>query len=193
MLLPITRFTSTPILSLQTGAEIAKIGEPIIDPRQLKLVAFRVTGAHLNQPESVLHPEDIREISAVGIIVDSSDDLMGTEGLVRLQEVMDFGFVLPGIRVEDDSGHKLGTVKDYALDPDSFFIQQLYVKPSLVRSLGTTTLTIRRSQVTSVTNQKIVVKSPTVKAEEPLTQAVKATFANPFRAPTPTQPESKEL
>lgn len=192
MLVPIKRFINVPILSLQTGSELAKTSGVIIDPRKLKIVALRVSGNRLDHSESVLHPEDIREISDIGIIIDSSDQLMSTDGLVRLQEIIDFGFVLEGVHVEDDQRHKLGTVKDYAIDPDSFMVQQLYVQPSLVRSLSVTILTIHRSQVISIDNRKIIVKSPTVK-EEPLTETVKATFTNPFRAPTPTQPETKDL
>ena len=193
MLTPIKRFIGVPVLSLQTGSEIARTSDVIIDPRQLKIVAFRVSGSNLDYANSVLYPEDIREISTIGIIVDSSDKLMSTEGLVRLQEIIDFGFVLDGIRVEDDRHHKLGSVKDFALDPDSFIVQQLYVKPSLVRSLSVTTLVVHRSQIASINNRRIVVKSPTVPDKEPLVSTVQSTFANPFRSPTPTQPESKEL
>jgi len=191
MLVPIKKFIGIPVLSLQTGSELARIEDVIIDPRQLKIVAFRVTGARLDHNESVLHPEDIREISAIGIIIDSSDKLMGTDGLVRLQEIIDFGFVLTGVHVEDDRGHKLGTVKDYSLDPESFIVQQIYIKPPIIRSLSVTALTIHRSQIISINNKKIVVKSPTVKAEEPLAQAVRTTLTNPFRAPA--QPETKDL
>lgn len=193
MLISIERLVGAPILSLQTGSELAKVGDPIIDPRKLVIMAFRVTGNRVTHSDAVLHPEDIREMSDIGIIVDSTDQLMSTEGLVRLQEVIDFGFTLPGIRVEDDTHRKLGTVKGYAIDPESFFVQQLYVQPPLVRSLSVTVLTIHRSQIISVDNRRIVVKSPTVTEEEPLAQAVKATFTNPFRAPAPTQPESKDL
>lgn len=193
MLIPINRFINTPILSLQTGSEIARLGNPIIDPRQLKITAFRVSGNKLDHNESVLHPEDIREIGDVGIIVDSSDELMSLDGLVRLQEIIDFGFALNGIRVEDDTGHKLGTVKDYAIDPDSYFVQQLYIQPSLMRSLHVTALTINRSQVVSIDNRRIVVKSPSEKVDEPLAQKVTESLRNPFRSPNPQQPESKEL
>lgn len=193
MLIPIKRLIGTPILSLQTGSELAKTSDVIIDPRQLKIAAFRVMGAYLDHKEAVLHPEDIREISDIGIIVDSSDRLMSTEGLVRLQEVIGFGFRLDGCRVEDNEQHKLGTVRDYAINPDSFFIQQIYVQPPLIRSLSLSILTIHRPQIISITNQKIIVRSSDVKADEPLAETVKATFTNPFRTPTPTQPESKEF
>lgn len=193
MLTPIKRFLGAPILSLQTGSEVAQTSDCIIDPRQLKIVAFRVSGNNLDYADSVLHPEDIREISNIGIIIDSSDKLMSTEGLVRLQEIIDFGFVLDGIRVEDDRHRKIGTVGDYAVDPDSFIVQQLYVKPPLVRSLSVTTHIIHRSQIASINNKRIVVKSPSIPAKEQLASAVQATFNNPFRAPAPQQPESSDL
>jgi uncharacterized protein YrrD len=193
MLIPIKRLIDAPILSLQTGSELAKTKRVIIDPRKLHIDALRVSGRQLDHVESVLFPEDIREISAMGIIIDSSDKLMSTEGLVRLQEVIDFEFTLDGIRVEDDHHHKLGTVRDYAVDPESFYIQQLYVKPPLVRSLSVTVLTIHRSQVISINNQRIVVKSPTIKKEAPLATTVAEAFTNPFRTTSPTQPESKQF
>ena len=42
MLLPIERLLNAPIMSLQTGAELARISEPIIDPRSMAIVAFYV-------------------------------------------------------------------------------------------------------------------------------------------------------
>ncbi len=192
MLAPIKRFIGIPILSLQTGSELAKTSDVIIDPRKLKVVALRVSGNRLDHTESVLHPEDIREISDLGIIVDNSDQLMSTEGLVRLQEIIDFGFVLEGVHIEDDQHRKLGTVKDYAIDPESFFVQQLYIQPPFVRSLSITALVVHRSQIISVTNRKIIVKSDAVK--EKVSEKTAATsLVNPFRAPVPTQPETKDL
>ena len=192
MLVPIERLLGMPILSLQTGSELARTNDVIMDPRQLKIVALRVTGHLLDHNESVLYPEDIREMTDIGFIIDSSDQLMSTDGLVRLQQVIDFGFVLRGVHVEDDHGQKLGTVQGYAVDPNSFFVQQLYIKPSLLRSIGVTILTIHRSQVISVTNEKIIVKSPTEKEETKRSENKEKSFVNPFRAPAPPQLEGRD-
>lgn len=193
MLVPINQLIDNPILSLQTGAELARTQDVIVDPRRLVIPAIRVHGSRLDNKDSVLHPEDIREISDIGMIIDDSDKLMSTEGLVRLQEVIDFGFVLPGISVIDDQGKKIGTVKDYSVDPENFSIQQLYIKPPFIKSIGVSTLTVHRSQVISVDNRKIVVKSPTIKedAKQTLRQPAQhqASFVNPFRNPTPTRQE----
>ena len=172
---------------------MARTAEPVVDPRRLVIVAFRVTGNKLDTANSVLHPGDIREVSDIGIIIDSSDQLMSTDGLVRLQEILDFHFALNGVKVEDEKGRKLGAVKSYAIDPDSFFVQQIYVKPTLMRSLSTTALTVHRSQIISVTNEKIVVKAPTVKSAVPLEKVMRSSFSNPFRSPAPSQPETTDI
>lgn len=188
MLHSIDHFIGSSIMSLQTGASLATIDSAIIDPRKLAVAAFRVHGNRLSHQESVLHPEDIREISDIGLIVDGDQALMPLDGLVRLKEVVDFGFVLEGLRVESEAGKLLGKVQSYAVDPDSFLIHQLYTKPSLLRSIVTTGLVIHRKQVVSINNHRIVVKDPSIPAQQPATEHTHS-FVNPFRSPLPTPPE----
>jgi len=167
MLLPAHQLLGTPIMSLQTGAELAQISEPIIDPRQMTIVAFYVDGRMLDHHPSILHVADIRE-------------LMPVDGLVRLQQIIDFHFKLVGTHVVDEQGHKLGKVKDYVIEPETYTIAQLYTEQSLLKSLSTVSNVIHRSQIISVTNEHITVSSPTVR-DEATTPAKAGSFANPFR------------
>lgn len=189
MLLPIKRLLDTPIMSLQTGMPLAKTLSVIIDPRKLQIVALRVQGNRLSHTESVLHTEDVREISDIGLIVDGDDSLMPLDDLVRLKEIIGFNFELLGIRVEDEKGRMLGKVSDFAIDPESFFVQQLYTKPSILKSIVSTGLTINRTQIASINNQRIVVKDPTVPAKEERIELAQS-FINPFRNPMPSPPEN---
>lgn len=178
MLLPAHRLQDIPVMSLQTGAEIARVGEPIIDPRQMIIVAFYVDGRMLDEHPSVLHVADIREYGDIGIIVDDSDKLMSPDGLVRLQQIIDFHFRLIGLRVVDELGHKLGKVKDFVVEPETYSIQQLFTEQSLLRSLTTMSNVIHRSQIISVTNELITVSSATVDEK---TTKKDSGFVNPFR------------
>lgn len=187
MLLPINRLLNCPVMSLQTGAELARTDQPIIDPRKMTVVAFYVEGKALDQHPSVLHVSDIRELSDIGMIIDDSDKLMSPDGLVRLQEIIDFKFQLLGIQVIDEHNRKLGKVADYAIEPDSYTIQQIYTEQSLLKSFSTMSNVIHRSQIVSVTNEHIVVSSPTVPADAH--EAKAAAFVNPFR--TGQQPENQ--
>ena len=177
-----------PVMSLQTGQPLAKLDTPIIDPHNLKIVAFYVSGPMVDFSPAVVFAEDIREFGEMGAIVDSSDNILNPTDMVRLGEVIGYNFALNGIWVVDKHKRKLGRVENYTLNPDNFLVQQLYLKPTLVKSFSVAHLTVSRDQIVSIDNQKITVKSPTVK--EKVAQKVAAVptpgnFENPFRKAKP--------
>ncbi len=196
MLITIERMLNQPVMSLQTGQPLAKIDSPIINPNNLKIVAFYVSGPMVDFSPAVLFAEDIREFGDMGAIVDSSDNIMSPEGMVRLNEIVNYRFELPGILVVDEQKRKLGKVESYIITPDDLQIQQLYLKPSLAKSLSVAHLTISRDQIIEVDNNKIVVKIPTVKegVAGRVAQITENTvpFENPFRKPKPISENSEQ-
>ena len=186
MLVTINSIVGLPVVSLQTGRRLATIGEPIIDPNELTVVAFYVNGTLLDYNPAVLFASDIREIGTVGAIVDSSDNIMDPKGLVRLEQVIGYGFKIFGIKVIDDHKHKMGNVEDFGFDQGTASIQQLYLKPTISKRFLTASLTIDRSQIIEIDNQKITVKSPDIKVVEKVKKVVNENsipFENPFRQP----------
>jgi sporulation protein YlmC with PRC-barrel domain len=186
MLLTIQNMLGAPVMSLQTGRPLAKLDAAIVDPHNLKIVAFYVSGPMVDFSPAVLFSNDIREFGELGAIIDSTDDILPLDDLVRLQEIIDLHFQLDGIQVIDDHRRKLGRVDNYTLNPEDFLIQQLYLKPSLVKSFSVAHLTVGRAQIVAIDNQKITVKAPT----EPTTERAEVRaaqaqpFENPFRKPT---------
>lgn len=188
MLITIERMLNQPVMSLQTGQPLAKIDTPIINPNNLKIVAFYVSGPMVDFNPAVLFAEDIREFGEMGAIVDSSDNIMSPEGMVRLSKVINYNFHLPGISVFDENKRKLGKVESYTLNPDNLQIQQLYLKPTLAKSLRVAHLTVSRDQIVEIDNDKIIVKAPNVrkKVADSITPNENAIpFDNPFRKPKP--------
>jgi uncharacterized protein YrrD len=175
------RLQNVPVMSLQTGAQIAVTGEFVIDPRQLKVVAFYCNGPRLDVNPAVLNVGDIREIGNLGIIVDSADVLMSPEDLVRLKEVLDYHFAFEGKHVVTESGQKLGTVVNFSLDSTTLFVVKLHVRPGMWQAWGTTELIIDRTQIVHVTDDEVVVKDAVDKnaAKSKVPQAV---MDNPFRS-----------
>src|SRR5690242_11303723 len=110
MLISIENLLDVPIMSLQTSTELAYTTAAVVDPRQLTIAAFYVEGSRLETSPSILHPADIREISDIGLIIDDATKLTSLEGLVRLQEVIDFNFEIIGLKVIDEHKRKLGKV-----------------------------------------------------------------------------------
>lgn len=191
MLVLSSRFNATPILSLQTGTRIAETVRPLVDPTNLTVSAYEVTGPLLVETPSFLRVNEIREIGSLGMIVDGSDELVGLDDVIKLRKLYDLQFDLIGMPVITEEKHKLGKVEDYIIESNSFVIQQLQVKRGLLKGLSDTGLLINRTQVISITDNEIIVRSTSKKVVEPVMEATRYEYVNPFRKPSP-QTEASE-
>ncbi len=175
-------------MGLQTGTKLAQTAYPVIDPANLKIVAYIVEGPLLLEKPSIIRIAEVRELSDIGMIIDSSDDFVGIDDVVQINKLYGLGFKLIGMPVIDELNHKLGKVEDYSVEASSFVIQQLHVKRGLVKSLTDTGLLIHRSQIVEINDHSIIVRT-TAKKPEPIMQAEHRTFVNPFK-PQSAQPEN---
>ena len=181
------RLVDVPVMSLQTGSELARTQTPIIDPRQLKIVAFYCQGPNLEFSPAVLMVEDIREVSGLGFIVDDADVLMSPDDLVRLKTVLGFNFNLIGKQAVEQNGHKLGKIGNYTTDAKSFFIMQLSVQPSLIQAWDTAEVLVGRQQIVEITDKTVVVRTAIIRDAEPA-KKIEQLVTNPFKR-RHTQPE----
>lgn len=190
MLILGSRLLQTPVMSLQTGSRLARVSQPIIDPANLKIVAYVVEGPLLADKPSFLRTQDIREVSSVGMIIDDSDELIGLHDVIKIEELYNLGFTLPGTPVIDENKHKLGKVEDYTVEAGGFVIQQLNIRRGAIRSLTDTGLLVHRNQIIEINNDAIVVKSTKKKIAQPTMKSERLEYVNPFRAPNPqSEPE----
>lgn len=190
MLLTGSQLLHTPVMSLQTGTELAKTKEAIINPADLKIVAYEVEGPNLDQDPSLLLMSDVREFGDIGMIVDSSDEFVGSEDVIKLKPLYALHFTVVNKPVVDEHHKKIGKVEDYTVDVDSFVIQQLAVRRPLLQSLNDTELLVHRSQIVEINDDEIVIKSGELKQPEVVPQEGRH-YVNPFRQTSP-QPESVE-
>lgn len=184
MLLAYEELLKKSVMSLQTGAELANVKEVLVDPRNLRVLAYELDGRMLDTHPSFLLIDDIRELAPIGLIVDSSDEFIGLDDVIKLKEVYEFQFRLIDLEVVEQKGTKLGKVLSYNVDVEGFSVQQLIVKRPLLKSLSETQLIIHRSQIVEVTNEKVIVRTATAKEETPMTDTIRH-YANPFRSSQP--------
>lgn len=180
-------------MSLQTGAKLAHTQKPIINPSNLNIVAYEISGPLLTQRPSFLRTADIRELGKLGMIIDSNDEVVGPGDVLKIDELYKHNFPLMGMTVIDENKHKLGKVNDYTVDTANYSIQQLNVGRGLLKGLNDTGLLIHRSQIIEINDKAIVVKSATKKIVEPVMEAMRGEFVNPFRKPasgTQVEPEA---
>ena len=184
MLLLASRLTNTPVMSLQTGAELAKTTDAVIDPATLQIVAYRVTGPMLNSENLLLRVEDAREFSDIGFIIDSNDDFIDGSDVIKINELLQLGFSLNNRHVTDEKRRNLGKITDYTVDVDSFYVQQLTVKRPLLKSFNDTELLVHRTQIIEINDQSIVVSS-IAEAPEHTKATAPGSYVNPFRNQSP--------
>lgn len=188
MLISLAELTSIPVMSLQTGVEVAYTVEPIVDPSTLDILAYELDGESLDTTPAFLRVQDIRELSDLGFIIDSSDSLSDLDDFVTHADLYKNPVQIEGMRVLDDRSTLLGKVEAAIMDTQTFRIEQLQVKPPLFKRFMETNLLISRAQIKEVTDDTIIVRSATLKDKVEAKTTRRA--MNPFRNTTPPQPES---
>jgi uncharacterized protein YrrD len=191
MLITGSQLVGTPIMSLQTGMPLGAAEGAIINPSNLKIVAYEVEGPNLDQHPSLLLVSDIREFSDMGMIIDSSDEFVGAEDVIKLKPLYDLKFTVLGKQVVDERRQKIGKVVDYTIEPRGFVIQQLSVKRPLLKSINEAELLVHRSQIVEINDRQIIVKA----AHHKKTASNKKgalDYVNPFKQKAP-QPETAKI
>lgn len=184
MLINTSRLINYPILSLHIGGRVATVTEVIIDPDSLKVIACRVEGPLVGKEVGDILPmTSVREFSRLGMIIDSTDELVEADEIVRIRDVLALNFNLVGLKVETKKGTKLGKVTDSTISPDNWQIQQLIVQRPLIKSFIDPELTISRSQIIEVDDYKVTVKDGEEKIKEEVRPDFSPNFINPFREP----------
>lgn len=197
MLLRTSKLLQTPIMSLQVGKEIARTSKVLVDPADLKIIAFELEGESLDEVPSFLRIQDTRELSDIGFIVDSSDEFVGLDDVISLQKIYELQFNLVGLRVIDTHKQKLGKVYDSVFNTNSFTVEQLCVKRPILQSLGDTELLIHSRQIVEVNDTDVIVRAPNVKIDEARQDTTNSgsRFNNPFKdtRPAPSTETSTRL
>lgn len=182
MLLNGNKLRDVPILSIQAGGMIARTSDPIIDPDELKVVGFKIVGPLAKSDSNILDVQSIREFSNYGMVIDSADELVSGDDVVRIKRVLDLGFNLIGLKVESRKGSKLGKVSSFNCTEDDFMIQQLIVQRPAIKALMDPELLIPRAEIVEVNDYKVIVRDEEKKIKE---RAEKEdfipNFVNPFR------------
>ena len=183
MLVTNSRLINTPVLSVQAGGIIAYVSSTIVDPNDLKVIAFRLTGPLINQSQTdILDVQSIREYSSLGIVIDDIDELVTDDDVIKISKILELNFDLLNLKVETKKGSKLGHVLDFTVTDEDFVVQQIIVKRPLVKSFLDPELTISRKEIVEITDYKVIIKDEekTIKKKAAKEEFV-PNFVNPFR------------
>lgn len=184
MLINGSRLLRCPILSLHIGGQIASIVGLIVDPDNLKIIACQVEGPLVGKEMGEILPmNSVREFSRLGMIVDSADEFVEPDDIIRVSEILALNFSLVGLKVETKKGKKLGKVSDFTVEPETWQVQQLIVQRPTLKSLLDPELTISRQQIQEINDYKLIIKDEVEKIKAKAKTEFTPNFINPFREP----------
>lgn len=186
MLITNSRLIGTPVLSVQAGGPIGQVASSIVDPDSFKIIAFRLAGPLISRDCSLLDVRSIREYSNLGMVVDSIDDLISDDDVIKIQDVLKLNFDPFILKVETKKGSKLGRLIDFTVTSEDFIIQQIVVKRPAIKALIDPELTISRSEIVEITDYKIIIKDEEKVIKQKATkEEFVPNFVNPFRSHEP--------
>lgn len=194
MLVSGNRLIGTPILSMQAAGKIAEISSIIIDPDTLKIIGFKLSGPLVSKSAAnILDVKSIREYSRYGCIIDSADEIVEKDDIIKIKEILDLNFSLTGLKVETKKGSNLGKVSDFTVTSEDFMVQQIIVKRPALKALIDPELTIPRREIVEITDYKIIVKDEEkVIKERAEKEDFIPNFVNPFRKNGEFAPNNKK-
>jgi sporulation protein YlmC with PRC-barrel domain len=155
-----SRLTGQPVISLQTGQQVARLHEPLVTVGKLELIAFTCRTSR-SEPTLLLMAGDVRQYAPDCIIVDDEDTLTDPADIVRLTADLKDRYSPLGKPVFADSGRKLGNVEDYELNLEKNCVQKIHVGQPFWASWFNPPLQIDRSQILDVTPSRITVRDAT--------------------------------
>ena len=181
MLIEGSKLLKYPILSLHTASRIAEVKGLVIDPNFLKVVAFEISAASSRQ-SLFLEASSVREFSKMGMIVDSDEEFVEKDDVIKLKETIDLGFSLDNMKVISKKKAMLGRIEDFTINTEDFQIMQLIVKRPIYKALIDPELVIGRSDIYEINDSEIIVKSEegTIMKKSGTLDFV-PNFVNPFK------------
>ncbi len=186
MLVYDSKLSGTPVLSVREGGAIAYLDRPIVDPDNLKIIAFYLSGPAITSANNILDASSIREYSHLGVVVDDADEFVSADDVIKISKIIALNFNPLGLKVETKKGTKLGKLIDFTFSSDNYIVQQIIVKRPTLKSFIDPELTIHRREITEVTDYKVIVKDEenVIKARAEKEDFV-PNFVNPFRTHEP--------
>ena len=177
-----SRLINSPVLSVQAAGTIGRVVSSFVDPNDLKIIAFELSGPLIDRNQNILDVHSVREYSNFGFVIDDIDELVSPDDVIKIANVLKLNFDLNTLKVETKKGSKLGKIQDYTVTSEDFTVQQIIVKRPAIKSLVDPELTISRKEIVEVTDYKIIVKDEekTLKKKAEKEEFV-PNFVNPFR------------
>jgi sporulation protein YlmC with PRC-barrel domain len=161
-----SKLIGLPILSLQNAETITRVRGLVMEIKSLEIVAFTCEPGPAIGKQPVLLLRDVRQVAIDCLLVNTAEDLAEAEDIVRLEPLLKQGFDPRGLRVVTDHKRPVGKVEDYTINLQTFHLQKLYIRQSILRSWMGSSLIIDRAQILEVSQRQFIVRDTAITTSE---------------------------
>lgn len=144
------------IISLESGASIGEIREPIVDPENGKVLAFDVSTGFLAK-RLILSANDIIEWQRNALIVYGTNVLVEPLEVKRVLDLIKKRFKLIGKRALTEKGIYLGRISDVYVDTTTAMVAKYNISHHILTSFIDEGRIIPANMVVKIDNKKGVI------------------------------------
>ena len=148
-----------PVLTLEEGEEVGKVRDLLLDPGEVRVVAFLLDRRTAAKELQVVATANLHSVGKAAITVENRGSLVPISRIPRFQELARGKSPLHGKAVITEGGVRLGNISDVVVDLETFHVEALLLGsfPGRMRS-------IPAAQVRTIGPDAVVVREGPVEA-----------------------------
>lgn len=128
MFIEAKKLIGLPIAALDTQSKIAEIQKILVDPNNGNVLGFLVSSGGIFAPKKVVSAIDIRDWDKNGLVIDSIDNMIEPNDIVRIKDVLDQKIDLLGMKAKTESGKNLGSIENFLIETETNCVIKYYLK-----------------------------------------------------------------
>ena len=160
------------VFVFQASGLVGKVTKLINNPNNLNIEVLEV---EINPKiKRYVLTKDIKSVADKLIIIESTEDLSEKEDLIRQKQLIESGFSAIKCSVKTQDGKRIGKVKDYTIDINTYKTMKLHVSAPLMKRLLNERHIIDIKDVIKVEGKTIIVQNTKIKAKQKLSKPLPA-------------------
>lgn len=158
MLIELSKLKGLPVGVLDESRKAGVVLGVVFDHSQAKVIGFLIKAGSFLGVQKVVSLSDVVAIDAGGLVINSSEDVLGKNEIVRVGAILKKNAKLVGLRVYDKGKNFLGFLNNAVIETQTGDLVRIYVGFLWRR------LVFSRKQIVELNEKRIVVNAdPKVK------------------------------
>ena len=165
-----------PVITMAEGKQIGKVDDLVIDPERKAVSWLRLhSGGMLGGERLWVSTEAVHGVGEHAVTINAEADARAPADAPEALALVKAKRGIIGNKVMTESGERVGEVRDYEFNPDTFALTSLSIPPSM--GLAGDTLMIAGDKVLTIGEDVIVVANAAVMQPEVLAEVWNALAA----------------